>query len=92
MQALQETDYWDSYFLPPRLTGAVYHDFLLNYHPELLQSVDLHTTRIHLWFMHDGAPSHFLLAVREFLNVFPAHWMGGDGPTAWPARSPDLKS
>ena len=42
MQALQ----WDTLlrpcFIPPYLTGAVYHDFF----PELLQGVDLQT-RIH---------------------------------------------
>ena len=33
----------------------------------LLQDVDLQT-RIYLWFMHDGAPPHYLVAVWEFLN------------------------
>jgi hypothetical protein len=38
--------------------------------------------------MYDGAPPHFYLAVREFLNsVFPEHWVGRGGPTAWPASS-----
>ncbi|GFG40851.1 hypothetical protein Cfor_05350 [Coptotermes formosanus] len=59
------------YCLPPRLNGAVYHDFLRNFLPELLQDVDLQT-RIHLWFKHDGAPQHFIVAFRKFLNnVFP---------------------
>ena len=49
-----------THFLPPRLTGAVYRDFLRNVLPELLQDVDLQT-RIHLWFMHDGAPHIFIL-------------------------------
>jgi len=31
------------YFLPPRLNGAVCHDFLRNFLRELLQDVDLHT-------------------------------------------------
>ena len=53
--------------LPPRLTVALYHDFLQNFLPELLQYVDL-LTRIHLRFMHDGAQPHFLLAVRECLK------------------------
>jgi hypothetical protein len=55
------------YFLSTRLTGDVYHDFLQNVLPELLQDVDLET-RIQLWFMHDNAAPHFLLAVWEFLN------------------------
>jgi hypothetical protein len=58
------------YFLPARLTGAVCYEVLRNVLPELLQDVDLQM-RIHLWFMHDGAPQHFLFAVRElFNNVF----------------------
>jgi len=50
--------------LLPRLTGALYHDFIQNVFPELFENVDLHT-RIHIWFMHDSAPPHFLLAFRN---------------------------
>jgi hypothetical protein len=33
----------------------------------------------------------FFLECREVLhNVFPEHWIGRSGPSAWPARSPDL--
>jgi len=46
----------ETYFLPPRLTGAVYDDFLRRFLPELLQEVDLQTG-IHYWFIHyDAAP------------------------------------
>jgi len=32
-------------------------------------------TGIRLWFIRDGAPLHFVLAVREFLyKTFPEHW------------------
>ena len=38
-----------------------------------------------------GAPPHWGLCVRDFLNeVFPNRWIGRDGPTPWPARSPDI--
>jgi hypothetical protein len=50
---------------PKLLAGVVYLGFLRNVLPELLQDVHLQT-RIHLWFMHDSVPPHFLLAVREF--------------------------
>jgi hypothetical protein len=50
--------------LLPRLTGALYHDFVRNFLPELSKNVDLHT-RIHIWFMHDSAPPHFPLAFRN---------------------------
>ena len=87
MQTLQETDSLGLYFLQPRLTGAVYHYFPRNFLPELLKDVELQT-RIHLWFVHDGAPPHFLLAVREFLNnVLPEQWMEGCWPRAWSALS-----
>ena len=77
-------------FLPPRLTGAAYRDLLRNTLPELLPAADLQA-KSQLWFMHDGFPPHFLLASREFLNtLFPEQWMGRGGPTALPARSPDL--
>jgi hypothetical protein len=73
--------------LPPRLTGALYHDFLRNFLSGLLRGVDLQTS-IHLWFMHDDASPHVLLAAWEFLNnVFPEQWIGRGGPTARPARS-----
>jgi hypothetical protein len=44
-------------FLPPRLTGAVYRDFLSNILPELLQDMDLQK-RINLWFIHDQMLHH----------------------------------
>jgi hypothetical protein len=46
--------------------------------------------RKHIWFMQDGAPSHFLLAVGELLKVFLWQWTEWAGPTAWPVHSPDL--
>jgi hypothetical protein len=67
---------WDSsagdrllghYVCSPSLTGTVYCDFLRNVIPQLLEDVDLQA-RILLGFMHDGAPPHFHIAVREFLN------------------------
>lgn len=44
-----------------------------------------------LWFQHDGAPAHFGVVVRNYLNnVFPNRWIGRRGTIEWPARSPDL--
>jgi hypothetical protein len=64
------------------LTGVVYQHFLRNVLPELLQEVDLQT-RIHLWFMREGVPPHFILEFREFLkNVFPEQWIGRSGSRA----------
>ena len=42
-------------------------------------------------FQQDGAPPHFALPVRAYLDVkVPNRWMGRAGPIPWPARSPDL--
>ncbi|GFS84936.1 uncharacterized protein TNCV_1305501 [Trichonephila clavipes] len=44
-----------------------------------------------LWFMHDDAPTHFSIAVRNHQNAaFPMRWIRSDGPIAWPPRSLDL--
>ena len=55
----------EPYFLPPHLTGPVYHGFQWNVLPELLQDVNLQT-KIYLWLMSIDAPSY--LAVGGFLN------------------------
>ena len=40
---------------------------------------------------HDGAPAHFAVNVKEYLNEqFRQRWIGRGGPVPWPARSPDL--
>ena len=42
-------------------------------------------------FQQDGAPPHWSICVRHFLNeTFPSRWIGRDGPTSWPPRSPDI--
>jgi hypothetical protein len=76
--------------LPNRLTGVVYHHFLVNYLAVLLEHMPLHQ-RQHMWFMHDGAPPQFLRTVRQHLSqTFGEQWIRRRGPVNWPARSPDL--
>lgn len=76
--------------LPQRLTGEEYRRFLEYKLPELLEEVDLET-RNRMWFMHDGAPAHFSLITRQFLDgKYPNRWIGRAGPQLWPPRSPDL--
>lgn len=78
------------YLLPPRLTGAVYQQFLQNVLPDLLDDVPL-IIRRNMWFQHDGAPAHFSMLARQYLTEhFPNRWIGRGGPVHWPARSPDL--
>ena len=51
----------------------------------------LRPRRRNMIFQLDGAPAHWGLRVRNFLNTnFPERWIGRDGPTPWPPRSPDL--
>ncbi|XP_071580324.1 uncharacterized protein [Temnothorax nylanderi] len=78
------------YFLPPRLNGEIYRNFLQNELPALLEDIPLHA-RAEIIFQHDGAPAHFSRQVREFLNAhYPDRWVGRGGPIIWPPRSPDL--
>jgi len=79
------------FFATTGLTGVICYDFLWDMLTELLQDMYLQT-RIHLWFMHDDALSHFLLAGGELLKVFLWQWMEWDGPTAWPVHPPYLNS
>lgn len=73
-----------------RLTGAAYLEFLQDTLPLFLDDVPLRTQR-QLWLMHDGAPAHTSLVVRDYLNhSFPGRWIGQGGPISWPPRSPDL--
>lgn len=45
----------------------------------------------HLIFQQDGAPPHYALPVRQYLDeVFPEKWIGRRGAIEWPPRSPDL--
>ncbi|GFV85787.1 hypothetical protein TNCV_2004071 [Trichonephila clavipes] len=41
------------------------------------------TAHQNAWFMHDGAPAHFSIAVRYNLNVtYPDRWIGCSGPVS----------
>lgn len=78
------------YFLPERLNGDSYLEFLQNALPELLEGVQF-PDDMQIVFQNDGCPAHFRLDVRQYLNdTFPNSWIGRGGPIPWPARSPDL--
>jgi hypothetical protein len=57
--------------LPVNLTGPQYLRFLCRHLPQMLEDVPLRTKQ--MWFMHDGAPGHFSLAVQEWLG---RHYLG----------------
>jgi hypothetical protein len=78
------------YVLLQRLTGHSYLNFIVSTLLELLEDVPLRG-RAQMWFMHDGAPPHFTITVREHLhNTYPEQWIGHGGTITWPMRSPNL--
>ena len=86
----QELKILESYIIPTHLTMAVCHDFLSTVLPELLSrcgAADWESFMVHTcWWS-----THFLLAVREFLNnLFLKQWIARGEPTERPTRSPDL--
>lgn len=73
-----------------RLTGQAYTNFLENTIPDVFEDTPL-INHQHIHFLHDGAPAHFSLTARRYLDRrFPDRWIGRGGPIAWPPRSPDL--
>lgn len=82
------------YFIDGTLTGVKYRDFLENVLPELSRVAELPNDMLeNVWYMHDGAPPHYSIVAREYLNeIFPRRWIGRGGPVNWPARSPDLNA
>lgn len=78
------------YFFNGALNGETYLHFLQDVLPLLLEDVPLYI-RANMWLLQDGAPPHFSLAVREYLNTaFPDRWIGRSGYLEWAPRSPDL--
>ena len=71
-----------SFVLPERLNGQLYLEFLKDAFVDLIEDLPLETRR-DMYFMHDGAPPHFSVSVREHLNnVYPNRWIGRGGPIA----------
>ena len=70
------------------VNGASYVDMLRNFlHPQLTARGVLETA----YFQQDGAPPHYSLIARNWLDEhFPGRWLGRRGPLEWAARSPDL--
>lgn len=78
------------HFFHGHLNGAQYLNFLQYDLAQLLQNVPP-VLRENMWLQHDGAPAHFALDVRRYLNQeFEGRWIGRGGPISWPPRSPDL--
>lgn len=74
------------FFAEQTISGIVYLDMLENF--VMPQLEDLGENVI---FQHDGAPAHWSLLVRSFLDqTMPERWIGRNGPIPWPPRSPDI--
>jgi hypothetical protein len=58
------------------MTRQNYLEFLQNQLPEKLENVPL-STRIAMYFEHDGAPTHYTRLVMHHPNdTFPNRWIG----------------
>ncbi|PSN58023.1 hypothetical protein C0J52_02021 [Blattella germanica] len=75
-------------FQEPTVTGVTYLEMLQQFlEPQLTQDGVLHS----VVFQQDGAPPHFALCVRAYLNeTFPGRWIGRAAPRMWAPRSPDI--
>ena len=74
------------FFAESTISANVYLDMLEHYAIPQLQEF-----QPYIVFQQDGAPPHWSICVRHFLNeTFPNRWIGRDGPTSWPPRSPDI--
>jgi hypothetical protein len=74
------------FFVEKTVTDNVYMNMLEQFVLPQLQEL-----KPNIVFQQDEAPPHLSLLVRHFLNrCLPGCWIGRDGPTAWPPRSPDL--
>lgn len=74
------------FFAEATVTGIVYLDMLENFVMPQLEDIGHQ-----VFFQQDGAPPHWNLRVREFLDErMPGRWIGRGGPLLWPPRSPDI--
>ena len=73
-------------FAESTITASIYLDMLKHYVVSQLEEFQPRVV-----FQQDGAPPHWGLIIRDFLNeTFPNRWIGRNGPTPWPPRSPDI--
>ncbi|CAH0391520.1 unnamed protein product [Bemisia tabaci] len=80
------------FFIDGNLTGELYLQLLEDaVVPKMVEVLEELDAEFEPWFQQDGAPAHYALVVRNFLNnEFPQRWIGRRGFIEWPARSPDL--
>lgn len=77
------------YELPANLNGNSYLEFLQTTLFDELEELPLNRRR-GMWFMQDGAPPHYPLIVRNYLDQqFPHRWIGRGSEFPWPPRTPE---
>ncbi|KYQ52181.1 hypothetical protein ALC60_08796 [Trachymyrmex zeteki] len=78
------------FFLPARLNGDRFLNFLENEFSDYLENIPLQQ-RTEMWFQLDGCPAHYSRVARTWLDrKFPQRWIGRGGAVHWATRSPDL--
>uniref|UniRef100_H3A326 Tc1-like transposase DDE domain-containing protein n=1 Tax=Latimeria chalumnae TaxID=7897 RepID=H3A326_LATCH len=76
------------YFFNGSVNHKSYLEMLQNWFVPELDALGI---KQDVWLQQDGAPPHYALSVREFLNdSFPDSSPVSPAPLKWPARSPDL--
>lgn len=83
------------FFIQGNLNGESYLDLLQTHIVPAIQALFPGEEFQKVWFQQDGAPPHYSVIVRNYLNAtFPNRWIGrgvvGQLSIKWPARSPDL--
>jgi hypothetical protein len=86
---MTENRIYGPFFFDERtVNGATYLNMVQNPLVPQLQQVRGFLRRV--IFQQDGAPPHFALDVRAYLDqTFTDRWIGRAGPLAWPPRSAD---
>ena len=84
----QSKVYGPFFFAEATVTGPVCLDMLEQFlEPQLLTDDILDT----VVFQQDGAPCHYAITGRDYLDRrFPVRWVSRGGTQPWAARSPDL--
>lgn len=78
------------FFFHQPINGEIYLNHLTENVEDFLDDLPL-AERQRIWFQQDGAPPHYAIVVRQWLNEeFGNRWIGRGGPFPWPPRSPDL--
>lgn len=79
------------FFIDGTLNGERYLQLLNDQIQSAIEEEVALAYRQSVWYQHDGAPPHFFLQARDWLNLqYGGRWIGRGGPVEWPPRSPDL--